>query len=447
MRRRNIIILLFIFSLVVNLFAMVSSSVIWWDEGIYSGLGWGLSGDLFNYSFKGFGDFTSDGSTEAGFRAPLLPFVLSLVYAVFGNSQLIPRLVVPVFSAIGVIGLYLLAEKMFNSKIALYSSLLMTSIPMYMYYSGKILTDTFSVCFMIFAGLFFWMGFIENKNIFKILCGAFCGLSILARFTGVLLPIIFGVYYLLSKKNLNFLKDKWFYGAVIVFLLVLAPWLFYSWQTYGDILGFFWHAQTASTYWGGLQSWDYLFWYFPVMFSFGLLLFGAGLVFSLKKFDNKKGFLLLWVLVFLLFTTFLMQHKEDRFLMPIVPMLAIMGGYSITKLDKRIFVGILILTLLSGGVGLYNQLGSYSDSHLCYLESLEFIKSLEGEIVFTQNSPVTYFYTHKKTFYPVDNKFITNTLNGQIGYLISSDYEGEYDYPGGKEIFNCKNKTFVFEIN
>jgi hypothetical protein len=73
----------------------LTSPVLWWDEAVYSSLGFDLSKNVLSYSFNnGWTDFIPCGlETEycwpkAGFRAPLLPYLLSLFY-LFNSGFLI----------------------------------------------------------------------------------------------------------------------------------------------------------------------------------------------------------------------------------------------------------------------------------------------------------------------------------------------------------------------
>jgi 4-amino-4-deoxy-L-arabinose transferase-like glycosyltransferase len=441
---KKIIVLLFIFSLVINIASMMSSSILWWDEGVYTGLGWQLKDNFSDYSFKEFQDNIRDDWTQAGFRSPLLPYIIAIFYLLF-NSNFIIRLIVPVVSSIGVIGLYFLAKKMFDNKVGLFSAIIMASLPIYTYYSGKILTDVFYTTFIILSVLFFWMGFEEGKNKYKILCGLFCGLSILGRYSGALIILVLFSYFIIKNKNFNFLKDKWLLISVGVFLLVLSPWLYYSYTAYGNPVGFIEHSHRASTYWGGLQNWDFIFLYFPSMFSFGVLLFFIGGFFMIKnkKINDKRNLLFLWFLVFVIFVSLFSQHKETRYIMGAIPAISIIAGYSIKKMNKKIVACLIVLILLTSMFSLYFQYSdTYGESHLCHLKGLEYIKNLEGGKVFSYSSPVSYFYTHKESYSLYD----LSVYDGKK-YVLASDIDGSEDFSNGIEIFNCRNTTMVFEVN
>jgi 4-amino-4-deoxy-L-arabinose transferase-like glycosyltransferase len=144
---------------------------------------------------------------KAGYRAPLLPYTLAVLYTLIPYQSLID-LFMPFISALSVVLLYLLAKNLFKEETALYSSIFLTFLPLHVLYSGKILTDVFASFFLTLSVLLFWLGFEKGKNIYKLLFGFFLALSLLARYTTLWVLPLFPIYLILKCKNLSFLKDK-----------------------------------------------------------------------------------------------------------------------------------------------------------------------------------------------------------------------------------------------
>ncbi|MCS7106076.1 MAG: glycosyltransferase family 39 protein, partial [Candidatus Aenigmarchaeota archaeon] len=156
--KNKILLALFLLSLFLRVVSLFTSLVKWWDETVYANLGWDLVSNPFDYSFaKKWSDYTKDWP-RAGYRAPLLPYTLALIYALT-NSQILVDLFMPFVGSLSVIILYLLTDKLFNHRIAFYSSILLSFLPIHVFYSSKIMTDVYAVFFLLISVLSFWLGF------------------------------------------------------------------------------------------------------------------------------------------------------------------------------------------------------------------------------------------------------------------------------------------------
>ncbi len=84
----KILIILFIVAFVVRSIFIFATPVKIWDETVYANLGHDLNKNLFDYSLRnsGWSDFIPSGGDDfyawpkIGFRAPLLPYTLSIFY-------------------------------------------------------------------------------------------------------------------------------------------------------------------------------------------------------------------------------------------------------------------------------------------------------------------------------------------------------------------------------
>ena len=73
-------------------------------------------------------------------------------------------------------------------------------------------------------------------------------------------------------------------------------------------------------------------------------------IFHKKNFIRKEIYLLLLWFFFFLGMAILMPYKEDRFIIPIIPAIALISGYFIDKIKKYkriILIAIIIISLLS----------------------------------------------------------------------------------------------------
>jgi 4-amino-4-deoxy-L-arabinose transferase-like glycosyltransferase len=441
-KKNKWLIAIFVIALLIRIIFVFSSPVKIWDETVYANLGYDLSHNPLDYSVanNGWSDFIPSGGDDfyawpkMGFRAPLLPYFLSLFY-LFDLGFLV-NFFNALIGALSVCLVYLLGKKMFNEKVALVSSILFLLIPLHITYSGKILTDVFFTFFILLTFFSFWRGYEESNKGHKVLFGIFLALALLSRYTALWIMPIFLIYFLVRDKSLKFLKDKYLWYSILAFFGTLIPWFIYGIFEYSNPLGAFIHGFKASGYWGGLQSWTFFFQYWWQMFSIIGFIFVVALIYILykKEFFKKEIYLLLIWFVFFLGMAIYMPHKEDRFILAIVPTIALISGYFIDKMKKYkefILVGVVIITLFSLSFQFYTTYNnSYTDTNKCFLESNKFLESAnKNSVIITDESPVVYYYTKLETrFYPNPwdyetlKSWINNDYLGKDVYIIFGDY-------------------------
>ena len=449
---------IFILALIIRVAFVFASPVKIWDETVYTNLGYDLSNTPFDYSVEnnGWSDFIpqSDGFygwPNMGFRAPLLPYLLSLFY-LFNLGSLVSFFIAFV-GALSVCLVYLLGKKVFNKKVAIYSAIMFLLIPLHVIYSAKILTGVLFTFFVLLTFFSFWKGYEEGDKKYKVLFGVFLALTLLSRYTALWIIPVFFLYFLVRDKSLRFLKDKYLWGAVGVFFLTLVPWFIYGLTTYNNLLGAFIHGAKASAYWGGVQPWYFFFLNWPVMFSIIGFLFVVGVIYILYKKDflRREIYLLLIWFVFFLGMAIYMPHKENRFILAIVPAIVLISGYFIDKIKrhrKLILIGIVIICFLQLVIHFgYVYKNSYTDTNKCFLEGNEFLKNVERDsIVITDESSIIYYYSKKEThFYPNPwsleslRSMVENHYKGKDVYIFFTDY----DMP----LNNEKNIQINYDLN
>jgi 4-amino-4-deoxy-L-arabinose transferase-like glycosyltransferase len=405
-KKHKWLIIIFLVALLVRITFVFSTPMQIWDETVYANLGYDLSNNPVDYSVanNGWSDFIPQsegfyGWPNMGFRAPLLPYLLMPFYLFHLNF------LVPFFVAI-VGALFLLT-------------------PLHIVYSAKILTGVLFTFFVLLTFLSFWKGYEENNKKHKVLFGAFLALALLSRYTALWIMPIFLLYFLVRDKSLNFLKDKYLWYSILAFFVILVPWFIYGIFEYNNPLGAFIHGAKASSYWGGIQSWYFFFAYWWQMFSIIGIVFVTALVYILykKEFFKKEIYLLLIWFVFFLGMAIYMPHKEDRFILAIVPTIALISGYFIDKIKKYkkwILLVIVIISLSSILFQFYiNYKDSYTDTNKCFLEGNKFLQNQNNALIVTDESAIVYYYTKQGTnFYP--NPWSLESLNNLVLQFIKS---------------------------
>ena len=216
------LIAIFVIALLVRIIFVFSMPVKLWDETIYLNLGADLSKNLLDYSFSnGWSDFISSegddfyGYPKAGFRAPLLPYLISIFYIL--KLGFLANFLIPLIGSLSVILVYNLGKEMFNKRVGLVSSLFFTFIPLHVFYSGRVLTDVLFTFFVLLTFISFWKGYEEDNKKYKVLFGIFLALTLLSRYTTLWIMPIFLLYFLVRDKSIRFLKDKYLVFSILAF--------------------------------------------------------------------------------------------------------------------------------------------------------------------------------------------------------------------------------------
>jgi len=397
MRDAEIAALLFTASFLINVISTTLEPVIWWDEGVYSGLGMNLASNPFDYSFKHFEDFSYDWPGKAGYKSPLLPYTLAGAYVL--NVPL--ATVVPLIAAVGVAALYLFMSRAINRRSGLWAAMFLMIMPLFAYFSGKMLTDAPAAAMGSILLLLFWRGFEEGDNRFKAAGGAMLGLAILMRLTFIWVPGILFAYMMIRHKNIKFLKDRWLWISLAACFLVLLPWLWYGFIEYGTPLGPLIHSGRAMYYWGGTQPATFYFENWLESFAaVGIAaIFGAAI--ALRKRNPANLLLLFWFTGALAFSM-LMPHKEMRFLLIGAPAMAGLAAVAIGSVPRRqLLAGIIVLLLTAGTLTAWfwqAAVNADTPENACFLRAMNYLSTTEGDaIIYNRNSPVTYHYTHRES--------------------------------------------------
>ncbi|MCR4334867.1 MAG: glycosyltransferase family 39 protein [Patescibacteria group bacterium] len=455
----KIIITLLIFSFLIRIAFILYSPLRGWDETVYLNLGHELSANPLVYSLlnSAWNDFIPStdvvyGWPNIGFRAPLLPYIISIFYAL--KLSFLIKLIVPFFSTLSVFLIYILGKRLFSKEVGLYSAILFALIPIHVLYSGKVLTDAFVVFFILLTFISFWRGYEEENKIHKILFGLFLALSLLARYTTLWITPVFLLYFLIRDRSLKFLKDKYLWYAIGVFFLTLTPWFIYSFVYYNNPIGVFIHGFKSAGYWGGVQSWSFFIensWY---IFSITGILFVFSLLYILfkKEFIKREIYLLLiWVTLFSVIAM-AMPHKEDRFILPAIPVICLISGFFISNIKKyrNIIFGLVCIVLIVSLLNLFKMEYKYSQAgeNLCFSEGNKFLTSdfiEKNALVVTNQLPIVHYYTQKEvTLYPEPwNTKIFN--NDRAIYIFFANYDMtdnkiKKDLDDNfKKVFECSN--------
>jgi 4-amino-4-deoxy-L-arabinose transferase-like glycosyltransferase len=449
------------------IFFKTMNQPLWWDEADYLAAAkrWGLGlhiTDIWYY--------------RRGFLFPLI----GALFFRLNLGEIGVRFLEVLFSTGFIAVSYFLISKMFNKKLALYSSIALSFSWVLLFFTGRILTDIPAAFFALLALLFFWKGYVlKEGNKFLYLFALFFAFAILTRMQSFMFAPAF-LIYLLIKERTKIFKNKQLWITLGIFLLVLVPqFVLYSIH-YGNPF-----TDLASHYLGiGSESNPVvegnqrvismtIFNYFidlPYILStpfFLLLLIGViyffyDLILGIDKLFKeaslqKKFFVLLWILCLFLIMGFIGSNSyvEQRYVTAALPFLFLIAISPFAILEgvlsknfhfskKLIFVAITMVLLL---FSYYNislafsmtdlKLDSYSDIR----DAGSWIRenSNTSDIIITQSKPQIVYYA-ERTVIPCDittceNKSVFEKLvnENKPRYFLLSAYESYpewvYSYP------------------
>jgi len=449
-----ILFLLFFVSFLLRFSLTYYTPVKYWDETIYANLGRNLF--LYNeYSFfHGFADFSSNWPL-AGFRAPLLPFLISIV-SLFSLNPFILNFIIPIIASLGVVGFYLLVKEMFDKKVAIYSALLYSVFPLNVFWGSKLLTDTLLITIVIFAVYFFYLGFFKNSESYLnyILFGIFSALAFLSRYSMIWFFVLFFCVLFVKFKDLSFLKNKDLWVSVFCFLIIVVPWFIFNYISYGSLFGFLIHAQEASLRWG---SQSFLF-YIKSLFSLFFLFIPFFILGVLnRKYRDSRNFMIIWFFIIIISAS-LMSHKEVRYILPILPAIVCLSSLGLVRLKKYgeylFYVLILLFLIFNFGYLKSSYYSFDSEDHKCFFGAMDFIKDSSADYVVTEHFSPVYFYTLKPNIRVNNYTFIkglieTEYFDNEIYYYYETgdwfNLTAETDEINNL-VYSC-NKFNVFDIS
>ena len=302
------------------------------------------------------------------FAKPILYYwMVASSYEVFGVSLRSARLPSVLFGTLSIGFVFLLACRLFDSRVGLFSSFILPSIYLHFQISRWSTTDMALSFFVLLALYFFVLLFQSNfqKNIYAYLFYLSLGLGFMVKGPpAILIPGLTALGFLIATT-----RKSWFSGlrvgpGLIILLVIIAPWFAAMLGMHGEefenhivgneIKNRLVHDTPFSFYYVGVLfryqlPWS-LFFIFAALKQFGLLGFSneKGIKFRgrlgkwrenvsrhikllMKEENESVAFCYIWILVCLILFT-LLRVEHSRYILPSCAAVAI--------LTARLFAGI-----------------------------------------------------------------------------------------------------------
>jgi 4-amino-4-deoxy-L-arabinose transferase-like glycosyltransferase len=176
-------------------------------------------------------------------KPPLLFWISSLFYSIFGVSTFTFRLPAILISFLGAYSVFRFIKLFHDRDTGLIAAVVLLTSQSYFLYHHNILTDTLLANLTIFS---IWQlsAYLKNRKWYYFL-GAFTGMALgmLAKGPlGLMVPIAgFSVHFIVKRQWRNFIRWEWLAGAILI-LVILSPMVIGLYGQYGDlgVQFFFW---------------------------------------------------------------------------------------------------------------------------------------------------------------------------------------------------------------
>ncbi len=326
--------LILLFSAIIRIAYLFLNYPLWWDSHVYIGIG------KYIFSHGQLGIWES-------FRPPIWPFILGLLWKLHLNPFIVGKLLDLIFSILIIYLTYRIARTQFCETIALVSALICSLTPLFIFFTGLILTEPLAMVFGLWGIYLIIQIFSQKKqplnhalpkklNLF--FSGVLLSLSFLTKFPQ---GIWFGCTFLL----LLFQKEQWKEKLKTIlihssgFLLIVIPYLWLNYHIYGNPFQAFIEGSRIVETSTWLYGSGFTFYVKEFFFTLPIYLFSwYTLYLGYKdKIYHESYKLLLFIIPLLTILYFLyVPRKETRYLVTILPFLAILCAYAIIHIHNTL---------------------------------------------------------------------------------------------------------------
>lgn len=286
----------------------------WWDETVY----------LQNAETIFFG---AHNYNELSFRPPLISIIFGLGFFIW-HSPIFASILTAAIDVLAPIFVFLIGKKIYGSKVGIIAALLIGFSPLIIQNANYLMTD---VPVISLIAISFYLALFKERKWMLFASGLFLSLSILMKFSAILLAPILLFYLLVNKTKLTNILF-----AISGALITILPYLLWAQFSLGNFLAPF--INGAAMVSGGSGS--ALFYLSNFINAFGILsIIGLSLwvIFSIskKKITKTELALLIWAIAFLIYLSWT-PHEELRYILPITIPIFILSSEGLVSLYDKI---------------------------------------------------------------------------------------------------------------
>ncbi len=420
-REHKFILYILILSAILRLIFFSRFSGIWWDSAVYIGMAKSMFGTF------GFWEFL---------RPIGWPFILGLLWKLNLDVVFFGRLL-EVFCSFGIVYLvYLIGKKIFDKKIALFASFILSLNAIFFFLGFRLYSSVPASFFILLA---YYLVLIDGKFRSFFIAGISAGLAMLIRY-----PVAFLVVPLCLKLGWNVLKRRSksvqkFFIFNLTSLSLFGIYLYYNYIKFGDaFISLKAGLSSISTNHGvPIIIMNYPLFYLVFLFlflNFLIVFLGIGLYKLIKQMNEKKFFFILLPLI--LFGGFLqlfVSMREERYVVPILFVLCLIVGVGFVDFKFKKLKYILLSLYVVVSFILFSFMPYAVGPQPFYAESdvLEMLKLCPKEARVASSSPLA--AVHWDNVQPYYGEWTTPQIKNHVEdieciFYSSCDYSGEFPF-------------------
>jgi len=176
---------------------------------------------------------------------PLTAYLIRL-FTLFNTSEFTVRLAAVFCMGVATIYTYLLAKKIFNEKTAVYSVVMLVSLPATNMGFTIVTPDAPLMMFWAVSMYYAYLALTENNTAYYILAGISIGFLLLSKYTSIL--FLGTLFLFLMFKMPKKLLDLKAWGAIAIAFLVFSPVIFWNYQHDWISFAFQYHHGTTDAF-------------------------------------------------------------------------------------------------------------------------------------------------------------------------------------------------------
>lgn len=379
-------------------------------------------------------DDNNGGSGIIGMEFPVMNIMYCGMAKLFGYTHWYGRLINLIVSTLGLLFFAKILRLLKIPEKTVFASTLFLGVSIWFAFSRKMMPDTFCISIMLVA-LYFGLRYLQGESVWNLfLYLIFSTIAVLSKIPAAiymvfLIPLFFDSNYKLSRRI-----------AIVAISVIPAAsllWWYFVWnphlsQTYGS-----WYNSGMSFREGFLETvehWDAALerWYFDSFYGFIVFaLFIIGLVMIFVK--KERILIIIFSFSFLLFLAYVFKsghnyYNQNYYIIPIVPIMALIAGYAVTLLGKKKWLFILILVVGSVESIANQQHDFFNPSSQKYKMELEnIVNQVVGKedliMVNGGSDPQMIYLAHRKGWSCdndklLDKEYVTQAIQLNCKYMV-----------------------------
>ena len=208
----------------------VSKPIIFGDEGFHAEVSkWIGENGIYP---KWYPLFYDTESSKGGFLRPPLLYMVFSGFALPGWNELVVKLVIPLFSVLTALILFLWVRELISPEAGLFAALLFLMIPSQVTYAVLFYSDGLFLLTAMMSIFFFHKYIKTERPLFFSLTAVFTALSLLTKTSGPVMLVFFLLYPLLTTDR----KKYFMIGLklILVIFILMTPWFIRNFALYGS---------------------------------------------------------------------------------------------------------------------------------------------------------------------------------------------------------------------